>query len=866
MKDSRPPEWAIRFLTWFCSQGLLDAVLGDLLELHARRREKLGKRRSDWLFVWNVLLFLQPFAWKRNVKNSHKLNSINMLRHNLLLAYRNFRRYKSSFFINLTGLSTGLACAILIFLWVNDELLIDQFHENKNELYQVMENVDQAGGIITRQTTAGPTAAALLDEMPEVVSAVTATTKRITNYTLSVGTNNIKAKGLYADAGYFNLFSYELIEGGKNQVLSDKKAIVISESLASRLFGATNNVVGEVVEWQHDKQYRVSGVFKDIPSYSSVQFDFVLSFEGFRDDNEWVTNWYNTAPQTYLLLKKGTDIDRFNDKVRDLIRTKTDGRAAHRSPFIARYSDTYLYNHYENGIQAGGRIEYVKLFSIIALFILVIACINFMNLSTARASRRTKEVGIKKVMGAQRKALVFQYLGESTFMAFLSLIFALVFVSIILPQFNEITEKQLVLNLNFTVAAFLIGIVLITGGLAGSYPALYLSGFNPNVVLRGKLTGLMGKLWARKGLVVFQFTLSIILILSVWVVYSQIEFVQNKNLGYEKDNILILGKEGLLRETEKLNTFLTEIRNLNGIIGASSIGHDMTGHNGGTYGVGWPGKDPENRTEFENVAVNYAMTEILGIEVMEGRTFSEEFGAETEKIIFNEAAIEFMGLTDPIGKVITLWGEDKEIIGVVKDFHFDSFHEEVKPLFIRFNPYATHFIMAKIEAGKEKEAIDNLQRFYRSYNPGFPFGYRFLDEDYQELYAAEQRVSTLSGYFAALAILISCLGLFGLAAFTAERRTREIGIRKILGSTEFQIVYLLSGDFTKMVLAAIFIALPLSYFITQQWLESFAFHIDLRWWFFAATAILALLIAWITVGMQTVKAAKTNPVKCLKDE
>ena len=866
MKSKNPPKWAIRFLSWFCRQDLSDAVSGDLLELHARRIEKLGKWKADWLFVWNVLLFLQPFALKQKVKNSNKLNFTTMLLHNLLLAYRNFKRYKSSFFINLIGLSTGLACVLLIFLWVSDALRVDRFHENKHQLYQVMEHVEQAGGIITRQTTAGPTGAALVDEMPEVLSSVTTTTKRIIDYTLSVGNNDIKAKGFYASADYFKLFSYEFIKGDKNQVLSDKKAIVISESLALRLFGTLENVIGKVVEWQHDKEYKVSGIFKNIPSYSSVQFDFVLSFKGFRDDNEWVTSWYNTAPQTYLLIKSGTDIDQFNDKIADLIRTKTDGRASHRSPFITRYSDAYLYNRYENGVQTGGRIEYVRLFSMIALFILFIACINFMNLSTARASRRIKEVGMKKVLGAPRRALVFQYLGESTFMAVLSLVFALIFVALFLPQFNIITDKQLTLDLNLDVVLFLLAIVLITGLVAGSYPALFLSGFNPNAVLRGKLTGIISRLWARKGLVVFQFTLSIILILSVWVVYKQIEFVQTKNLGYEKDNILLFGKEGLLRETEKLSTFLKETRNLRGIADASSIGHDMTGHNGGTYGVQWPGKNPDDKTEFENVSVNYGMIEMLGIKIKEGRTFSEDFGAETEKIIFNEAAIEFMGLTDPIGKVIKLWREDREIVGVVKDFHFDSFHEEVKPLFFRLRPEHTNYIMARIEEGMEQEAIDNLQQFYQIYNPGFPLNYWFLDEDYQALYAAEQRVSILSRYFAALAILISCLGLFGLAAFTAERRTREIGIRKILGSSEFGIVYLLSGDFTKMVLIAIFVALPLSYFITQRWLESFAFHIDLEWWFFVATALLALLIAWLTVGVQTVKAAKTNPVQCLKDE
>ena len=787
-----------------------------------------------------------------------------MFRHNFLLTYRTFKRYKTSFFINLIGLSTGLTCALLIYLWVNDELHVDKFHENDHRLYQVMENVEQAGVIITRQSTAGPTAEALANEMPEVESAVTTT--YVNSHTLSVEDNNIKARGLHASADYFRLFSYEIIQGDKNQVLSDKTSIVISEELAIRLFGSTENVIGKVVEWQHEKQYQVSGIFKDIPTLSSVQFDFVLPFKAFWDDNEWVTNWFNTMPQTFLLMKEGTDIDQFNRKIADFVREKTNGGANHRSPFATRYSDAYLYNQYDNGVQTGGRIEYVRLFSIIALFILFIACINFMNLSTARASRRLKEVGIKKAVGARRRTLVVQYLGESTLMSLLSLVLALLLVILFLPQFNDITEKQLTLNFNATFILSLLGIVLITGLIAGSYPALYLSGFNPAIVLKGKLNSFMGELWARKGLVVFQFTLSVILIVSVWVVYRQIEFVQTQHLGYEKDNIILFEKEGQLDEAEKLETFLSEIKHIPGIVAASSSEHDMTGHNGGTYGIEWPGKDPEDRTEFERVAVNYGLIEMLGIAMKEGRTFSKEFSSENTKIIFNESGIEFMGLTDPIGKVVKLWGEDKEIIGVAKDFHFDSFREEVKPLFFRLAPNNTWNVIVKIAAGREKEALAQLQQLYQEFNPGFSLDYRFLDEDYQALYVAEQRVSTLSKYFAGLAILISCLGLFGLAAFTAERRLKEIGIRKILGSSELGIVYLLSSDFTKMVITAIVIALPVSYFITKNWLENFAFKIALEWWFFMGAGLLALVIAWLSVGFQTIKAASVNPTQCLKDE
>jgi predicted permease len=786
-----------------------------------------------------------------------------MVRHNLLIAYRNFLRYKSSFFINLIGLSSGLACALMILLWVNDELHVNKFHEHDSRLFQVMENVEQGGGIITRQTTSGPTAEALATEMPEVEAAVTTTSDYIDDFVLSVGTNDIKAEGFYASSNFFKLFSYELIQGDRNKALSDKKAIVITEDLALRLFGTMKNVVGKTIESQHETEYQVTGILKDIPEVSSMKFDFVLTFQGFWDDNEWVRNWFNTAPQTFVLLKEGTDIDQFNRKIANLVRTKTEGKANHRTPFITRYSDAYLYGRYENGRLAGGRIEYVRLFSIVAIFILLIACINFMNLSTARASRRIKEVGLKKAVGARQGTLVVQYLSESTLIALLSLFLAVGLVLLFLPQFNTITGKNLVLSFNTNTVVALLGIVIFTGLVAGSYPALYLSKFSPVTVLKGKPNNFMGEVWIRKGLVVFQFTLSIVLIVSVMVVYQQIRYVQIENLGYDKENVLLLGVEGNVGE--KTETFLEEIQKIPGVVAASGTGHDMTGHNGGTYGIEWPGKDPSDRTEFERMSVTYGFIELMGIEMHEGRSFSREH-ADTARIVFNEAAIEFMGMDDPVGKTVKLWGRDMEIIGVVKDFHFDSFHEKVKPQFFWVAPRNVGIVAVKIEPGKEREALAGLQDFYQEFNPGFPLDYRFLDEDYQQLYASEQRVAILSKYFAGLAILISCLGLLGLAAFTAERRVKEIGIRKVLGSTNFAIVRLLTAEYTMMVLAAIAIALPLSYFFARMWLNSFAFRIGLEWWLFPGAGLSALLIAWLTVGLLTVKAARVNPADCLRSE
>ncbi len=787
-----------------------------------------------------------------------------MFRHNLLIAWRNSKKDKSTFFINLTGLAAGLTCAILIFMWVNDELKIDRFFEDSDRIYQVMENVQQDQGIITRQSTSGPTARALKEEIPEVEMAVTTTHNRIGTYTLSDQDRDLKARGLYANADFFRLFSYEILEGKKDQVLIDKKSIVISESIARALFGTTEKVVGKIIDWQHEKQYQVSGIFRDLTSLSSVQFDFVLTFEAFVDGNQGLTTWFNTGPQTFVLLQEGTDIQKLNERLENFVIEKTNGAAGHRKPFMTRYSDAYLYSHYENGQQAGGRIEYVKLFSVIAIFILIIACINFMNLSTARASRRIKEIGIKKTLGAHRSSLIGQYLSESTLMAFLSLVVAAGLVFFLLPSFNSITGKALQIDFNPRLILSLLAIVFLVGITAGSYPALYLSGFKPVRVLKGKLQHYMGETWARKGLVVFQFTLSIVLISAVWIVYRQMAYIQTKNLGYEKDHIVMLDREGKIRESQE--TFLIALQNLPGVVDASAIGHNMTGHNGGTYGIEWQGKNPEDRTEFQTVPVDFGIIELLGIDMLEGRTFSREFKSDTGKIIFNQAAIEYMGISEPIGKKVKLWGREMEIAGVTSNFHFESFHEQIKPLFMWLSPGNASNIMIKIAAGQEKETIAKIQEFYQEFNPGFPFNYKFLDEKYQTLYLAEQKVSVLSKYFAGLAILISCLGLFGLSIFTAERRQKEIGIRKVLGSGELNIVFLLSGDFTRMVLIAILIALPVSYYLTMKWLESFAFHIGLSWWNFLGAGALALLIAWFTISVQTFKAARVNPIECLRNE
>jgi predicted permease len=784
-----------------------------------------------------------------------------MLKHNLTLIYRNFLRSKGFFFINLVGLSTGLACTLLIYLWVNDERMKDKFHEKDSRLFQVMEHQQYADEIMTTTSTPGILSDALRDEIPEIEYA--ATTSWVNAFTLSIKDHNVKADGFYVGTQFFNIFSYPLLQGQADKVLADKSSIVISRELAVKLFSTDEDVIGKTVELQHEKSYQVSGVFEKVRN-SSYQFDFVLSFEAFKDENPWVLNWGSNGPPTFVILHEGASAADVSEKIKDFVTTRKE--QTNVTLFLKQFSERYLYGRYENGKQAGGRIEYVRLFSIIAIFILLIACINFMNLATARASRKAKEVGIKKSVGAQRQSLIIHYISESMITALIALVISVGIVWMLLPSFNLLTDKQIIFDItNPSLIGWLIAITMITGMLAGSYPAIFLSGFKPAAVLKGELKGSWGELWARKGLVVFQFFLSVILIVSVLVIYRQIEFVQTKNLGYKKDNLIRLPIEGKVETS--LDAFLTEAKRIPGVISASSMGHSLLGRNNNTSGLEWEGKNPEEIVLFENVRVNYDMIETLGVEFAEGRTFSREHGTDTSAIIFNEAAIRVMGFKEPLGKVIKLWDEyNLEIIGVVKDFHFQSLHDVVNPLFFVLNPKNTWNVMIRLEGGKEKETLQALNDFYVSFNPGFTFEYKFQDVDYARQYAAEQRVASLSGYFAVFAVLISCLGLFGLAAFTAERRLKEIGIRKALGSSSTNIVLLLSGDFTRMVLLSIALGLPTSYWLLNQWLQRFAFHIELTPWDFVIAGAIALLIAWLTVASQAIRAAGVNPVQCLRSE
>ncbi|MEQ8358721.1 MAG: FtsX-like permease family protein [Cytophagales bacterium] len=783
-----------------------------------------------------------------------------MLIHNFKITLRSFQKSKSSFIINILGLSAGLLCTLLIFLWVQNELSIDRFHKDEKRVFRAMEHQRYANGdIMTTWSTPGVLAAELKKEIPEIeyASAGSWTFQHL----ISFNEKSLRLDGLYADQDFFEIFTFPIKEGNKDVLLQDLNSIVVSEHFAEMVFGQ-EKALGKTIQLDKESAYKVTGVFYNVPASSSMKFDYVLSAEKWRKDNEWLRQWDSNGPRTYVKLKENTDYHFVNEKISDFIKQRNEGSVVEL--FLYPYADAYLYGRFENAVLTGGRIEYVQLFSIIALFVLLIACINFMNLSTAKASRKAKEVGIRKALGAHRKSLIQQYLFESFFLTAASIFVAIAIIPLIIPYFNEITGKELSLTFNANLVFGLLIILLVTGLFAGSYPALYLSAFQPVKVLKNEIKSSWGELWARRGLVVFQFGLSIFLIIAVTVVYSQIQFVQDKNLGYKKENLIMYLLEGKLSGGQN-ESFTNELKALPGVINASVSGHDFIGRNNNTGGLSWPGKLKDEVVLFENFRGNHTLIETMGIEMKEGRSFSKDFSTDTSAIIFNETAIRLMRIEDPIGTKVNLWGQDRKIVGVTKDFHFQSFRSEVSPGFFILDDNVW-FGQARLRGDMIAETIEAIKKLHEEFNPGFSFEYSFQDENYDELYTSERRVASISQYFAGFAILISCLGLFGLASFTAERRIKEIGIRKVLGASVRSLVFLLTNEFTRLVIIAILISIPIAWWVSKNWLEEFAYHIELSWVFFLLAGILALLVALITVSSQAWNAANVNPVDTLKDE
>jgi len=755
---------------------------------------------------------------------------------------------RQSTILNLIGLSTGLACALLIWLWLHDELQTDRFHKYGDRIYQVMVTQERGDHPETTPGTSGALGQELLSTIPNVEQAVTLAPQMwFEPFSVSYGNNTVSATGNFASKDFFSVFSFDLLEGNKNTVLADKHAIVISKSLAMALFHTTDDVVGKTLNWKlfdFKQVVTVTGVYNDMPANSTIHMDFVLNFGAWVDQMPISGDLGNgTGPfETFVLLKQGTDLSHVQ-------------AAMSKWPFkiqlsLSRFTDRYL--------QQGSRMIYVRMFGLIAIFILIIACINFMNLSTANAAGRMKEIGIKKAIGASRATLIRQFLGESMLLSFAALLVALGIVVLLLPAFNAITGKALTLQPDYTIVM----ITLFTGLLAGSYPAFYLTGFHPVVTLKGNFLQSSGNAWARKGLVIFQFVISVVFIIAVLVIYQQMRFIQQKNLGFNKDNVIYFQADGLAMQHN--DAMIAGLKQIPGVVNASGMMRNiimpfepLDSH------IEWDGKNKDNQIRFSEMLVNYDLPETLGMTILKGRSFSRNFSTDRQAVILNETAVKAMGLTDPIGKTIYNQNVPVQIIGVVKDFNFNSLHNAIRPYVFRIWPEYSIITMVRIN---DVKAIDRIAAYYKHFNPGYSFNYKFLDEAVQAQYKSEQVIGSLSRYFAALAILISCLGLFGLTAFTAAQRRKEISIRKVLGASVNQLAVLLSGDFLKLVLIAIVLAFPLAAWMMERWLQGFVYRTQLQAGIFVLAGVATLLITIGTISFQSLKAAFSNPVKALRAE
>tara|TARA_R110002012_G_scaffold96576_1_gene232784 strand:- start:11888 stop:14137 length:2250 start_codon:yes stop_codon:yes gene_type:complete len=748
-------------------------------------------------------------------------------------------------------------------LWVKDELSTNRYHTKIDQIYQVMTNHDNSTGIVTIPYTPAEMAEAMGAELSQV-EAATAISPFIEGVSFEQGDTKMNGDGYFVDQEYFQIFDVNFVAGNPEKALTDINAITISETLANKLFGSPQLAIGKSLKWQvfdFKNEVEIAGIYKDFGNLDVVKPDFLLAFPFFRQMLGDGAHWDNFNASAAVLLKEGTDVADLNAQISDFIKQKSE--SSNVSVFVQPFGDTYLYGTYEDGKVAGGRISYVKIFSAIAVFILIIACINFMNLTTAKSMSRLKEIGVKKTMGASRGGLFTQFITESLVLTFFAMLLAILVTFLLQSFFNQVTTKTLSLSLKPDIVLILLGIWFFTGLLAGIYPAIYLSKFKPVEVMKSNLKGSFGELLARKGLVVFQFSISLLLIIGITVLSKQMNYIQNQNLGYNQAHLLELNASGIA--PSQLDSYLEEAKKIPGVSNASSLSHPLVGLASSTIGLTWEGKSEEEQVKFENITVNMGLIETMGFEMAAGRAFSPEFGEEEKKIILNEAAVQTIGFQDPVGQIVNLWGEDREVIGVVKDFHFESLKEEVKPAFLKYDPGFAQKVMVRIESNDQNASIAGITEVYEKFT-GQPLSYSFMDEDYQSLYASEQRVSDLAKYFGTTAIFLSCLGLFGLAAFTAEKRKKEIGVRKVMGASLVSILTLVSKDFIALILVSILIAVPVAWYFANSWLQSYAFQTDLSWWIFAGSGVLLIVISLITVGYQAYKAASANPVESLRSE
>ncbi|WP_286756244.1 ABC transporter permease [Roseivirga sp. UBA838] len=861
-----PPSLAIRLLRWFCEPALLEDVEGDLEELFSNRL-KNGRRRAKWLFYWDVLLLFRPGIIREIRIFKGQTNHI-MFKNYIKIAWRNAMRYKGYTALNLLGLIVGMASSILILLWVQDERNVNAFHTNGDQIYQVFRNMRQSNGQVNTGTSIPkPLGDLVKSEYTEVAEVAWLSW----SMPMDIARDNqaIEESGRFASPEVLTMFSFELLLGDSQTALNSPSGLLISERVAEKHFGPNwrNEAMGQVFKVEEQFDVQVTGVFRSPGTESTLDFEWLLPAQAYFAANPWVEDWGNGAFETYLLIPDTDKVQAVADKIRMEIKKHTQGNpnAGDEELIIHRFSDTYLYSAFDNGVVSGGRIEYVRIMTVVAIFILLVACINFMNLTTARSSRRSKEIGLRKVMGAARKSIRTQFYLEAFLLAGCAVAVSAVVVAFLLPLFNELVGKSLVLNFEAPETwFFLMGLIFGVGLLSGTYPALLLPTFNVIQSMKGGVVKQSGfASYFRKGLVVFQFAISTLLIIGTTVIYRQIDFVLNKDLGLNKDNLLAVSLEGDL--ASRLETYKNELLRLPQVTHVSGASGNPLNYGRSTSSANWEGKNPNEGYEVNVMLTDEHFIETTGMEILAGRSFSSQLQDSTNFII-NEVAAELMGFEDPIGKKLSFWGIDGKIVGVVKNFHMKDLYEPIAPLIITcISPSNSSIVLIRTNENTS-DALAAIEQVTQSLNPGEDFRYQFIDQAYAESYEAEQTMRTLANLFALVSIVISTLGLLGLASYSAEQRSKEIGVRKVHGASVMQVLLLLSKDYGKLILMAFVLAVPFGYYFMQNWLNQFEFREALNPVVFLFAGVIVMSIGVLTVAAKSYQAASVNPVKSLKEE
>ena len=785
-----------------------------------------------------------------------------MLKNYFKTAWRSLWKNKGYSAINIFGLTIGLSAGIFIFLWVIDELSYDKFHSNANRIFKVfINNKYPDGRIETYPATPAKLKDVIKNEIPEVELAAQYSME--SELLVKHEANGFNENGIYADSTLFKILSFPIVNGNAAEPLKSNNAIAISKSLADKLF-KDQDPIGKTLSVGQKYDLMVSSVFADIPENSTLRFEFVIPFELFTKENPWTQNWKSGATRTVVMLKSSAMVNQANNKLINLIKKHCTDCST--TSFLFPYTDSRLYSEFENGKKAGGRIQQVWLFSIVAVLILLMACINFMNLSTARSTNRSREVGVRKSVGAQKSHLIVQFITEAVFLSFIALLFAVVTVRLLLPFFNDVTGKSVHLDLsNPVLIVGILSITIFSGILAGSYPAFILSRFNPVKVLKGTIQpGLSGNA-LRKTLVVVQFTASVILVVGSIAVYKQIGFISEKNLGFDKDNIVVIDQnEGIVKNYEAIKN---DLHQLPAVKNVAFGGNNVFTIPITTTDPVWKGKPGNSSITFKIYRCDTGFIPTMDIKMLSGRNFINR--NDSSNYIINKKAMETMGLSldNVIGTELEMWNGKGRIVGLTDDFHNDNLRFGIQPLIFMYSENVGSHYFIKVSSGSSLPGvIAQVRQVFRENNPDYPFEYTFLNDVFNREYRAEAVIGKLSLSFTVIAIFISCLGLLGLATFTAERRTKELGIRKVMGASVGNLAIMLCSEFTNLIILSLLIGLPISWYLVRQYFSGYMFHTEIKWDIYIVTSVSILLVAILSVGYQAVKAAISNPVKSLRTD